>query len=295
MHQIPSLMKATAVCILLIFVSGHLLAGEKDSIRHQVYRVNYAVDIPVTVAAIGTAFWGLSIVTSKPPLDSMTVVQLDPNDVNRFDRRATQRDVEFGPIARSISDITMGISNAMPFFLFLNEEIRQDWSDVLILIIQTQAITGNLYSWGGTVPFDRIRPMAYNEDVPWHERTDSRNRNSFYSGHTSMSASGCFLTAKIYCDYHPELGNRKYLIYSLAAVLPVTTGFMRYKGLKHFPTDVITGLFVGAGVGMLIPQLHKMTGPNLTVVPFTGRVNGLALSYTFSNGRSHRKSHALIP
>ena len=281
-------MKANAVGILLIFVSVHLSAGEKDSIKHKVYQVNYAVDIPVTVAAIGTAFWGLSIVTGKPPLDSLTVAQLDANDINRFDRRATQRDVEFGPIARSISDVTMGISNAMPFFLFLNKDIRQDWGDVLILIIQTQAVTGNLYSWGGPIPFERIRPMAYNEQVPWNERTDARNRNAFYSGHTSMSASGCFLTAKIYCDYHPELGNRKYLFYSLAAVLPVTTGFMRYKGLKHFPTDVITGLFVGAGVGLLIPHLHKKTGPNLTVVPFTGRVNGLALTYTFSNQISGR-------
>jgi membrane-associated phospholipid phosphatase len=96
-----------------------------------------------------------------------------------------------------------------------------------------------------------------------------------------MSASASFFTAKVYCDYHPELGNRKYLFYSLALIPPVVTGFFRYKGLKHFPSDVITGLVVGASTGILIPHLHKRTRSNLTIVPFAGPVNGLAMSYNF--------------
>jgi membrane-associated phospholipid phosphatase len=96
-----------------------------------------------------------------------------------------------------------------------------------------------------------------------------------------MSASACFFAAKVYCDYHPELGNKKYLVYSLALVPSAATGFFRYKGLKHFPTDVITGLIIGASTGILVPHLHKRTGSNLTLVPFAGPVNGLALSYKF--------------
>lgn len=260
---------------------NHMSAQEKDSLRNEVYHVKYKVDVPVTVAATATAFWGLSIVTGKSPLDSLAVIQLDVNDVNRFDRSATRQDAGFAPTARSISDFTMGFSQAMPFLLFLDREVRKEWGAVLMLIFETQAVTGNLYSWGGAVPFNRIRPMAYNEDVAWNERTDARNKNAFYSGHTSMSASASFFAAKVYCDVHPELGNKKYLVYSIAAIPPVATGFLRYKGLKHFPTDVITGLVVGAGVGILIPHLHKRTGPNLSIVPFTGRVTGMTLSYQF--------------
>jgi len=281
MQSMRSLLKKMAPSILLIFMFGTVSAENKDSIRHSVYHVNYYVDVPVTCVATATAFWGLSIVTGKSPLDSLYVIRLDANDINRFDRSATRQDAGFAPTARSISDFTMGFSQAMPFLLFLDREIRRDWGGVLTLILETQAVTGNLYSWGGTVPFDRTRPMAYNENVAWNERTDARNRNAFYSGHTSMSASACFFTAKVFCDYHPELGNKKFLVYSLAAVPPAVTGFLRYKGLKHFPTDVITGLIVGAGVGVLIPHIHKRTGSNLSVVPFTGRVNGMALSYVF--------------
>ncbi len=231
--------------------------------------------------AIATSLWGFATVDNKPQLDSLTIIGLDANDINRFDRSATWQDAEFAPTARRISDVTLALSNMLPFLLLADEKIRQDWGDILLLFLETQAIVGNLYSWGCVVHIDRIRPLVYNPDVPWEEKTGIRTQNAYYSGHTSTSASASFFTAKVYCDYHPELGNKKYLIYSLALVPPMVTGFFRYKGLKHFPTDVITGLIVGAGTGMLIPHLHKRTGPNLSIVPFAGQVNGMALSYKF--------------
>jgi membrane-associated phospholipid phosphatase len=162
-----------------------------------------------------------------------------------------------------------------------DKKIRQDWADILLLFVETQAIVGNLYSWGCVVYVDRIRPLVYNPDVPWEERTGVRTQNAYYSGHTSTSASASFFAAKVYCDYHPELGSKKYLIYSLALVPPVVTGFFRYKGMKHFPTDVLTGLVVGSAAGILIPHFHKRTPANLSIAPFAGNVNGLALSLKF--------------
>ena len=281
MQDIRILLKETAIVLLLLFLCSDLAAENKDSLQHKVYPLNYKVDIPLTFASTATALWGLSIVRSKSPLDSLEIVGLDANDINRFDRSATRQDAGFAPTARTLSDVTMGISQALPFLLLLDKEIRQDWADVLLLFFQTQAITGNLYSWGGAAWIDRIRPLAYNPDVPWDERTEARNRNSFFSGHTSMSTSACFFAAKVYCDYHPALGSRKFLVYSLAFIPAAATGFFRYQGLKHFPTDVITGLIIGASAGILVPHLHKRTGSNLTVVPFAGPVNGLALSYKF--------------
>ena len=62
--------------------------------------------------------------------------------------------------------------------------------------------------------------------------------------------------AKVYNDYHPELGNKKFLVYSIAVIPPVFTGLFRYKGMKHFPTDVLAGAAVGSFTGWLIPRLH---------------------------------------
>ena len=184
--------------------------------ENKVYKINLHIDMPVTVLATGTSLLGLTTVNKKSPLDSLSIIALDANDVNGFDRSATRQDAEFAPISRNISDVTLAISNLLPLVLFMDDNIRQDWGDVLLLFLETQAIVGNLYSWGCVVHVDRIRPLVYNEDVPWEERSGTRTKNAFYSGHTSMSASASFFTAKVYCDYHPELGNKKYLIYSLA-------------------------------------------------------------------------------
>ncbi|MCK4748025.1 MAG: phosphatase PAP2 family protein, partial [Bacteroidales bacterium] len=191
------------------------------------------------------------------------------------------QDADFAPTARTISDFGLIGSNLLPFLLLADTKIRQDWGDLLLLFLETQTIAANLYSWGSVVHIDRIRPLVYNPDVPWEERTGVRTKNAYYSGHTSISASASFFTAKVYSDYHPELGNIKYIIYSIALIPPVFTAFFRYKAMKHFPTDVLTGVVVGAGTGILIPHLHKITRPNLSVVPFAGQVNGLALSLRF--------------
>jgi len=269
------------IFLILFSVVFNLYAEERDSLRQKVYTMNYQIDIPVTSVAIATDILGFSLVNKKAPLDSLTIIGLDANDINRFDRSATWQDAEFAPTARRISDVTLAVSNMLPFMLLVDKKIRQDWGDIILMFFETQAIVGNLYSWGCVMYVDRIRPLVYNPDVPWDERAGKRTKNAFYSGHTSTSASASFFAAKVYCDYHPELGNKKYLVYSLALVPPAVTGFFRYKGMKHFPTDVLTGMVVGASMGVLIPHLHKRTRSNLSIVPFAGPVNGLAMSYRF--------------
>jgi len=281
MTKISFVLKKILLSISILLVSCSLFAQGVDSMEHKVYKVNLRIDVPVTAVAIGTSLWGFAIVNNKSPLDSLSIIALDANDINKFDRSATWQDAEFAPTARRLSDVTLVLSNMLPFMLMFDKSIRQDWGDVLLLYLETQAIVGNLYSWGCVVHVDRIRPLVYNEDVPWEERSGTRTKNAYYSGHTSMSSSASFFAAKVYCDYHPELGNKKYLVYSLAMVLPVSTSILRYKGMKHFPTDVLTGLVVGASAGILVPHLHKRTGSNLSIVPFAGPVNGLAMSYNF--------------
>ena len=164
----------------------------------------------------------------------------------------------------------------------LDKEIRQDWAPMLLLYLETEAIVGNLFSWGAAIHIDRIRPLVYNPDVSYEDKTFKRNKNSFYSGHTSSSAAASFFVAKVYTDYHPELGAKKFIFYGLAVIPPAFTGFYRYKGMKHFPTDVLTGLAVGAATGILVPHLHKHRNHNnLTLIPVAGRFTGFAMSLKF--------------
>jgi len=247
-----------------------------------VYRVNPWVDGALTLVATGTNAIGMKLVDKKIPLDSAEISMLDVRDINAFDRSATRQDASFIHQAWKISDYGMRGSFLLPVLLMLDSEIRQDWAPVLLLYLQSEAIVGNLFSWGAAIHIDRIRPLVYHPDVSLNDKTFKRNKNSFYSGHTSTSATASFFVAKVYCDYHPELGNKKFFIYGLALIPPVFTGYFRYKGMKHFPTDVLTGLLVGAATGILVPHLHKHRKNNqLTFMPYAGRYSGIAVNWKF--------------
>ncbi len=82
-------------------------------------------------------------------------------------------------------------------------------------------------------------------------------RRSFFSGHTSHVAASTFFTAKVLTDINPD-GSNNSLYWITAATIPAITGYLRVKGGKHFPTDVIVGYAVGALVGILVPELHKI-------------------------------------
>lgn len=246
-----------------------------------VYNVKPYKDGAITVAAMGTYYWGLTVADGKSPLDSLEIYSLDPNDINRLDRSATRQNAATMKNSWKLSDIGLFGSLLLPGLLMLDKDIRQDWAPIILLYLETEAIAGNLYSWGATTHIDRIRPLVYNPDVSYEDKTFKRNKNSFYSGHTSSAAAASFFVAKVYCDYHPELGNKKFLFYGLAIIPPAFTGLNRYKGMKHFPTDVFTGMVVGAATGILVPHLHKHSNKNLAMIPVTGRYTGFAMSLKF--------------
>ena len=275
-------MRNLAAFIILFTLSLNAWSQKKDSLNQKVYNVRAVVDIPITVGAFALNYGGLRILQQKEPLDSATIVNLDANDINAFDRRATQQDAAYAETAAKISDYGMYLCFATPLLFLADKEIRKDWAPLFLLYLETEAIVGNLYSWGAAMHVDRIRPYVYHPDIPWQEKTGGGTQTSFYSGHTSSSSAACFFVAKVFSDYHPEWGNKKYLVYAAAAIPPIFIGYYRIKAMQHFPTDVITGFLVGSATGILVPHLHKNKKANLAIVPVvTGRFNGFAMTYKF--------------
>lgn len=272
-------MKQTILSLLVVLIVIPDVDGQL--FESDVYDCNPWVNGVITLGAAVTNYYGLRVVDRKSPLDSLDISKLDRNDINAFDRSATWQNASKIHQAQNISDYGMNGSFALPLLLLFDKEIRSDWAPILLLYLETEAIVGNLFSWGAAIHIDRIRPLVYNPDVSYKDKTFKRNKNSFYSGHTSSSAAASFFVAKVYCDYHPELGARKFIFYGLAVIPPAFTGYFRYKGMKHFPTDVLTGLVVGASTGILVPHLHKKKNKNLALVPFTGSYTGFALSLKF--------------
>lgn len=250
--------------------------------KKTVYKVNRKIEIPVTAVLMGTYILGLDWVQSKSPLSVEEVEILNPDDIWWFDRSATQQDPSYRDESHTTSDIIMKASVALPAFLIIDKDIRHDWFNVLTLYGQAHAASGNLYVVTAGL-YDRIRPFVYSSGIPTGDKLDTGTKNSFFSGHTSTTAVSTFFFAKVISDYHPELGNKKFLVFAGALVPPIIVGYYRYKAMKHFPTDILVGLTIGASAGILIPHFHKKkkSEAGFSFLPYAGPVSGLKITYRF--------------
>lgn len=269
------------VLFVLLFAQSSSFAQQKEE-RKSVYKVNRKLDIPVTLGLFGTSVLGYNYLSNKKGVSYEKAISLTPKDVWWFDRPATKQDASKRLDAHNTSDILLNTTMALPVLLGFDKNIRKNWFDILILYGQSHAVNSSFYSLNSAL-ISRARPFNYNADVPIDEKMANESRNSWFSGHVSSTATASFFMAKVYSDYHPELGNKKYWLFAVAALPPSLVGYYRFKAMKHFPTDIAVGTLAGAATGILIPHIHKKKKEESawTFMPFAGEINGLQISYTF--------------
>lgn len=250
------------------------------------YKTKFAIDAPVTALGAGLSYYGLTLLNNKEGLSDaeLAAIDADPEgakqDVPKFDRFAAGW---YSLDAKKASDFPFYGSFGMPLLLLLDDDIRGKAGQVGVLYLETMAITGAIFTLtaGNT---SRSRPLVYNTDentVETHERRRRNAQNSFFAGHTAASASAAFFAAKVFHDFNPDSKARPY-VWAAAAAVPATVGYLRLKAGKHFLSDNLLGYTIGAGVGILVPQLHKKANKTgLSIMPVYGRdYEGVAVTYT---------------
>jgi membrane-associated phospholipid phosphatase len=104
---------------------------------------------------------------------------------------------------------------------------------------------------------NRPRPYAYNPNVSFKDKTAGEDyKESFFSGTSAITSYGMFFTAKLINDMYPE-SNWNYVGWGSAAAYSGYVAWLATDAGHHFPTDVLTGSLLGAGIAILIPELHK--------------------------------------
>jgi membrane-associated phospholipid phosphatase len=163
---------------------------------------------------------------------------------NRFDRGA----------ARTSDVITLATA-VLPATLLLFKAGRNEVDRGLHMYMQTAFLNFAVTNFTKSAVL-RNRPYVYNPNAPMHLKHDRDARLSFFSGHTSTSASFCFFTASMVQAYS---SNRtvKTLTWIGAAVVPAVTGYLRMRAGKHFFSDVLVGYAAGAAIGLGVPLAHR--------------------------------------
>jgi len=108
----------------------------------------------------------------------------------------------------------------------------------------------------------RPRPIAYieadahkNDDTPYtNSSTDSAL--SFFSGHAALTATLGATATYLAFARSPHTA-RPWITLVLGVGLTTFVSIERVRAGAHFPTDVIAGSIAGAGMGLVVPHLHR--------------------------------------
>lgn len=199
-------------------------------------------------AAISVA--AFVIMSNTSSLTDEEINFLKPENVSSFDR------IAIGTLSDdNLGDALLYSSYLLPLTFLTYDESREDFGTLALMYGEVILLNAGLNGIVKSLAL-RSRPYVYDQNSPIEKKYEADARFSFYSGHTSMTASNSFYTAKVFSEYLTS-STTKTLIWVAAAVIPAVTGFSRVNTHNHFPTDVIVGYIVGAAIGYLIPELHK--------------------------------------
>jgi len=266
-------MKNLFCFLIVIILCTHAFSNPPDSVKHEKH---YHVNRPIVGAIIAVGafsdYFAISRIKGKANLSDEELHAINPDLLNSIDRWGLQQNPADRDRYKQYSDVGQIPVILLPGLLCFDKNIRKDWWDLLLMYTEGHIITFSMYNYSPLGPTfqNRYRPMTYYSEFSDKDRESGNNRNSFYSGHVASCAYSTFFMAKVYCDYHPDMGFGKYLWYTAATIPPLVMSYLRVKALDHFPSDDAVGLALGAVIGIVIPELHKYScNRNVSIGMFT--------------------------
>lgn len=254
--------------------------------EQHVYKVNYWISGSFALAATVANIWAIShIIHGKNDMTDQEVLALNKNNVNSFDRWAFNFSPSGREAAYKFTDIGLTtVIAASGVSLAFDKEIRKDLFRIAVMFYEMHAITFGIYDFSPLGPNgqNRVRPYSYYTEYSLAERKAGNQKNSRYSGHVASAVASTFFAVKVYSDYHPEMGGKKFLYYGLASIPPLFLGYMRIRALAHFPTDVLEGFAIGAVCGIVVPQLHKIKHHDVQLSLYSNEFNQQGLTLRWS-------------
>lgn len=263
--------------------SGLLLPDAATA--QKMYRLNLETELTLTGVGVGANAAGLAIGRRLPKLTTADLAGQQREYIFFLDRPTTYW--QSGNADRASTYLLKGASIA-PLILLLDKRVRHEVLAISLMYVETFALTNGLTQLTKNI-VKRSRPYTYNPAVPLQQKQERDARRSFFSGHTSVTASSCFFAARIWSDFHPD-SRWKPAVWAVAATVPAITGFLRMQAGRHFLTDVAAGYAVGAAIGCWVPKLHKRDWLLKNGLSFYGTPQTLGLIWHFS-----RQQDACLP
>lgn len=243
----------------------------------------YVIDPVADAALLGASFgFGglLELILSTGELRPQEPI--DPDRLLSIDRKVALSDHPEHSAPR-LSDVVVGVVATYAVTDVLRAGLsgdrpKHEWLRSSVLYLESGSVTwaiNNLVK----VAVRRPRPFAYEEKRKMESTNMSTNAAlSFYSLHTALVASVSSTAAYLAFERAPR-SIEPWVVAGIGVVATTFVGIQRVRAHAHFPTDVLAGAMAGAGVGLLVPHLHRAKqGVAVAVGPIYTPEGGAGLS-----------------
>lgn len=276
--------KKQIVMNLILFMS--LLIGYSQSSTFP-YKLSYSKEITLGMSLLSTTIIDKYLDNNKE-IDYLTFNQienLNVSSISWIDRSAT---VNWSHTLAEWSDVTRAVSTISPVLLTLPHFKQGEWSNIIILGVmyfEGFGMNSNLTNITKNLTA-RKRPYVYNtttiseDEKRWfYENSISFTYKSFFSGHTSSTFFSAVFLSKVVTDLYGKCA-LSYFTWGTTLLGAATTGYLRYKSGRHYPSDIFVGAIVGGSIGYLIPWLHQSNNNKHVTVLASG--NQISVVYNFN-------------
>ncbi len=236
-------MRFTVIVASLLAASGTSAVAQSPS-RMPIYRSSWA-----DVAAVG----GTGVVTVLPgllklPKGAPSCAPCSTSGLPSIDRWVVGRN---SALARSASTVLLLGVGGTATYLGTHDQSSPQARGNLAVLANSITWTAASTEWL-KVLVRRKRPVLYTSSAAT-AATSPDNQRSFPSGHTSVA----FALATSYLvlanrEHLPHRTRNAMLLYGAASGV----GALRMAAGSHFPTDVLGGAVLGAGIGWLVATVH---------------------------------------
>jgi hypothetical protein len=156
--------------------------------------------------------------------------------------------------AEPLSNLALGIALVTPGLLLAATSPEDDWAGDALIVYQSAIFAGFLTQITKTAV---ARPFPYmlRDDVTPGQQADGGNYASMWSGHTAVPMAAAVSLGVVVSHRHPEAAWR-WWVWTLGPALALTTGALQIAAANHYPSDVLVGAAVGAGVAAVDTWAH---------------------------------------
>lgn len=256
-----------AIIFLQIMLMGQICSSQSP----------YKLDLKreIAIYSLGAGAFGFGQITNSniTPLTNLEINALDRNIIHPFDRSAVNHRDAW---AADISNYGVLGLMASPMLLFSSTSVQKDWVTIACMYGQVMGLGATLPNFTKNT-VQRIRPFVYNAENNMNDKMELDAQRSYFSGHTCVAFSSAVFISSVYSAYYPQ-SKWKPVVWGGTLLAASTIGYMRYQSGNHFPTDILVGAAVGAGIGYFVTFLHKTN--STTKLSFLPSLNSNQLGLT---------------